>query len=116
MAMTRGKFRTSVSKAVAATVLCLLCIALRATPSFAQDFNQVAPKEPKPTTSAPIIAPPLPSGPAFPMKPDSRLLPELIGLELLSDPKDVVRNGVKLYGIKVDAELTALDASNFKSR
>jgi hemolysin activation/secretion protein len=50
------------------------------------------------------------------MKADTRLLPELIGLELLADPKDVVRNGVKLYGIKVDAALTALDASNFKSK
>jgi len=112
MAMMRANARMSVAMAVRAAVFCLLC----ATPTFAQDFNQVAPKEPQPTSPGPIIAPRLPAGPAFPVKADTRLLPELIGLELLADPKDVVRNGVKLYGVKVDPALTALDATNFRNR
>lgn len=116
MAMTRANARTSVVRALPTTLFGLLCVVMLASPATAQDYNQVAPKVPQPATPGPIIAPPPPRQPSFPLKPDTRILPELSGLVLVADVRQVARNGIRLYGIKVDAELPVLDDSRVRSR
>lgn len=84
--------------------------------AFAQDYGAVAPKEPKPATPGEIRPPPLPAQPQQPAASNKQLLPELEGLQLVDDPKKIVRNGVKFYGIKIDPALTPLDDGKIRNR
>ncbi|HTW34427.1 MAG TPA: ShlB/FhaC/HecB family hemolysin secretion/activation protein [Rhizomicrobium sp.] len=92
-----------------------VAIATAAAAAHAQDYRQVAPKEPPAHPPQAPIAPAPPYTPARPAA-NQKLIPELIGLELVDSESKVVRNGVKQYGIVVASGLPMLDRSEIKNR
>ena len=83
--------------------------------AMAQDYRQVAPKEPQ--ANAPQV--PRAPAPAYtaPVKPaaNQKLIPELVGLKLVGSEQQIVRNGVHQYGIAIDPDLDVLDRSGIKN-
>jgi hemolysin activation/secretion protein len=104
------------TRRVGAVRLGLFCALSWCASALAQDYTHVAPKEPAPAQPAPVIAPPSPPQHSLSVKPDTRLLPALKGLELVDDGKKIERTGVSVYGVKVDPNLSVLDDTRIRNR
>lgn len=100
--MTSFRFRTTL-------LLCAACCA----PALAQDFKDIAPKQPAPQAQPGKVTPPAapPATPAIAGDPAKVLLPTLKGLKLVARPEDVVRDGVTATGVTVTSLplLTGID-------
>ena len=93
-----------------------LAIAMAAAAVHAQDYRQVAPKEPQAhAPQAPIAPAPSYTPPAKPAA-NQKLIPELIGLRLVDSESNVTRNGLKQYGVAIAPELPMLDRSEIKNK
>ncbi len=105
---TRAAAGRQVRKHVPWRILALASILLMlgASPSLAQAYPQVAPKEPKPGTPGTVTAPAEQPAPA-PAK-NVLLLPALKGLRFVPDIKELVRNGVSQPGVSAGAGLPLL--------
>ncbi len=86
----------------------LSCIAILATASvaFAQDFNRVAPNQPKPDKPGAVLQSDQSANPAA--AENQPLLDSLKGLRLVDDAKKIVRTGVTGTGISADEGLPLL--------
>ncbi len=70
------------------------------SPSWAQDFQQVAPKQPQAPKPGTVQAPPAPTVPADTA--DKTLLPALKGIRLVNSVQQIVRAGVQGSGLRVE--------------
>jgi hemolysin activation/secretion protein len=93
-----------------------VAIAMSATTVHAQDYRQVAPKEPQPNAPQAPITPAPSYTPRVKPAANQKLIPELIGLQLVASESKVTRNGLKQYGIAVAPELPMLDRSEIKNK
>lgn len=111
-----GKIQSARMRPAGWCFLGALAIAMAATGVCAQDYRQVAPKEPQANApQAPIAPAPSYTRSAKPAA-NQKLIPELIGLQLVGSESKVARNGLKRYGIAVAPELPMLDHSEIKNK
>ncbi|MEI9992029.1 MAG: ShlB/FhaC/HecB family hemolysin secretion/activation protein [Rhizomicrobium sp.] len=94
--------------------LCLLA-GLSALSAAAQDFKQIAPKEPKTQMATPVTVPPE-ANPVVPTAVRKKLLDSLLGLRFVDKLAKVVRNGVKVSGVEVDGGLPLLNRDEIKTQ
>lgn len=90
-------------------IVCACAMALTllaASPAWAQDFNRVAPNQPKPQEPG-TITPPA-AEPAAPAVPDKLLLAELKGLRFVDNVQKIVRTGVQGSGVTAEGDDLAL--------
>lgn len=80
----------------------------------AQDYKQVAPQQPRPAPTPPIMAPA--EKPIVPPATNKQLLPELKGLHFVSSIKEVERKGVSTPGINVEQDLVLLNEPEIKQK
>jgi hemolysin activation/secretion protein len=90
--------------------------ALSAQAAFAQDYHQVAPQQPKHEGPESTFAWPFSPQSAVRAGMGKLLLAEVQGLAFVDDPKKIVKDGVKGYGIMVDPALDLLERSRIKSQ
>jgi hemolysin activation/secretion protein len=110
------KIQTAWMRPAGRRLLGALAVALAVTAVHAQDYRQVAPKEPEAhTPQVPLAPAPSYTMPAKPAA-NQKLMPELIGLQLVASESKVTRNGLKQYGIAVAPELPMLDRSEIKNK
>jgi len=88
------------------SLLAIFCILFAGTPAIAQDFNQVAPKEPKTLKPGTVAVPA--EKPIVPPAENKLLLPELKGLRFVPRVEQIVRTGVPGNGITVEGSGLAL--------
>ena len=88
---------------------------LGSTAAQAQDYRQVAPKEPEANVPQ-IVKPPPAYNQAVPAAKNQQLIPELNGLSLVGSESKVVRNGVRQFGVTVAPDLDVLDRPGIKDK
>ena len=89
---------------------------LGTSPSFAQAYNQVAPKQPKAEKPGTVTAPADRRRPRPPPAKNPQLLPALKGLRLVPDIKALVRKGVSEPGISVGTGLPLLEDAAIQTK
>ena len=92
-----------------------LAITVLAAPALGQDFNRVAPKEPKPQQSGTITAPA--AKPIVPAPSNTLLLAQLKGLRFVDSLQKIARTGVQSSGVEVEgSDLALLDDPAMKNK
>lgn len=92
-----------------------LAVTLLAGPALGQDFNRVAPKEPKPQQPGTITAPT--AKPIVPPAQNKLLLADLKGLRFVDSVQKIVRSGVQGSGVSVEGDdLALLDTPAIKDK
>jgi hemolysin activation/secretion protein len=97
--------------------VCAMALAvtlLAASPAWAQDFNRVAPSQPKPQQPG-TITPPV-ATPIVPAAINKLLLPELKGLRFVDSVQKIVRTGVQGSGVDVEPSLALLNDPAIKDK
>jgi len=84
-----------------------ITVLLAFAPALAQDFNRVAPSQPKPQPPGTVTTPE--QKPIVPVANNQLLLPTLKGLRLVAAAKEIVRAGVQNAGIDVVPGLSLLN-------
>ena len=85
-------------------------------PSFAQAYNQVAPKQPKAEKPGTVTAPAEKPAPTPAAAKNPQLLPALKGLRFVPDIKALARKGVSEPGISVGTGLPLLDDAAIQAK
>ena len=101
--------------ALAAVLFAAGVLVLNPVPSFAQAYEQVAPKQPKPEKPGTVTAPAEKPAAPEPAK-NPQLLPALKGLRFIGSIKALVREGVSEPGISVGPGLPLLDDTQIQSK